>query len=122
MAKSFTEEPNYEAVVSSLLEKTLKNKIAWEKTDESTKFRATVGESISFVVFLYIMSAEEGEAAVILRMYGADEEPIFAVSTTTPEFDESVHENISQIYTLADRISGQVDSKIDEALQFLKKA
>jgi len=104
------------------MKKTRKGKIAWEKSGEPTKYRATVGDSISFVVFLYITNADEQEAAYILRMHGPDDEPILAVSTTTPELEEEQYEQISEIYRLAGRIAENVDDQIAKALKVLKKA
>ena len=59
MAKKLSDEPDYESVIDSLYEKTKKGKIAWELTEDPTKYRATVGDSISFVVFLYITNPDE---------------------------------------------------------------
>ncbi len=122
MAKKLSDEPDYESVINSLYEKTKKGKIAWEVTEDPTKFRATVGDSISFVVFLYITNPDEQEAAHILRMHGPDDEPIFTVSTTTPDLDEEQYDKISEIYRLAGRISDKVDDQISQALKVLKKA
>ncbi len=122
MAKTLTDDPDYESVIDSLYEKTKKGKIAWEGTEEPTKYRATVGDSISFVVFLYITNPDEQEAAHILRMHGPDDEPIFAVSTTTPDLDEDQYDKISEIYRLAGRIADKVDDQISQALKVLKKA
>ncbi|MCH8927256.1 MAG: hypothetical protein IIB39_00900 [Candidatus Marinimicrobia bacterium] len=122
MAKALNDEPDYEAVIKSLYEKTKKGKIAWEQGDEPTKFRATLGDSVSFVVFLYVINAEEQESAFILRMHGADDVPIFAVSTTTPDLDEEYYDMITEIYRLAGRIAKRVDDQINAALKALKKA
>lgn len=122
MAKALNDEPDYEAVIKSLYEKTKKGKIAWEQGDEPTKFRATLGDTVSFVVFLYVTNAEEQESAFILRMHGADDTPIFAVSTTTPDLDEEYYDMISEIYRLAGRISKNIDDQINAALKVLKKA
>lgn len=122
MAKALNDEPDYEAVIKSLYEKTKKGKIAWEQGDEPTKFRATLGDSVSFVVFLYVINAEEQESAFILRMHGADDAPIFAVSTTTPDLDEEYYDMITEIYRLAGRIAKRVDDQINAALKALKKA
>ena len=122
MAKTLTDDPDYESVIDSLYEKTKKGKIAWEGTEDPTKYRATVGDSISFVVFLYITNPDEQEAAHILRMHGPDDEPIFAVSTTNPGLDEEQYDKISEIYRLAGRIADKVDDQISQALKVLKKA
>ena len=122
MAKVISDEPDYESIINSLYEKTRKGKIAWEKSGEPTRYRATVGDSLSFVVFLYITNPDEQEAAHILRMHGPDDEPIFAVSTTTPELEEAQYEKISEIYRLAGRIADNVDDQITQALKVLKKA
>ena len=122
MAKAMSDEPDYESIINSLYEKTRKGKIAWEKSDEPTRYRATVGDSLSFVVFLYITNPDEQESAHILRMHGPDDEPIFAVSTTTPELEEEHYEKISEIYRLAGRIADKVDDQITQALKVLKKA
>ena len=122
MAKKLSDEPDYESVINSLYDKTKKGKIAWEVTEDPTKYRATVGDSLSFVVFLYITNPDEQEAAHILRMHGPDDEPIFAVSTTTPDLDEDYYDKISEIYRLAGRISDKVDDQISQALKVLKKA
>ena len=122
MAKALNDEPDYEAVIKSLYEKTKKGKIAWEQGDEPTKFRATLGDTVSFVVFLYVTNAEKQESAFILRMHDADDTPIFAVSTTTPELDEEYYDMISEIYRLAGKIWKKVDDQINAALKVLKKA
>ena len=122
MAKALSDEPDYEAVITSLYEKTKKGKIAWEQGSEPTKYRAILGESVSFVVFLYVMNADEQESAYILRMHGADDVPIFAVSTTTPGLDEAYYDMISEIYRLAGRVAKKVDDQINAALKALKKA
>ena len=122
MAKVLTDEPDYGAIINSLYDKTRKGKIAWEKSGEPMKYRATVGDSFSFVVFLYITNPDEQEAAHILRMHGPDDEPIFAVSTTTPELEEEQYVKISEIYRLAGRIADNVDDQITQALKVLKKA
>ncbi len=122
MAKVLTDEPDYGAIIDSLYDKTRKGKIAWEKSGEPMRYRATVGDSLSFVVFLYITNPDEQEAAHILRMHGPDDEPIFAVSTTTPELAEEQYDKISEIYRLAGRIADNVDDQIAQALKVLKKA
>ena len=122
MAKVLSDEPDYESIINSLYEKTRKGKIAWEKSEEPTKYHAIVGDSLSFVVFLYITNPDEQEAAHILRMHGPDDEPIFAVSTTTPELGEEYYDKISEIYRLAGRIAERVDEQISQALKVLKKA
>ena len=119
MSQDLTKDLNYDALVDSLLEKSLAGKIQWAETAEEDTFVAAVKGQQTFQVSakfggVHLRDNElEQDVVTKLKVRGFEGKTIIDCRETGQS------SSLFELFSVAKRIALRIDERIDESLELL---